>query len=150
MTVTTLGTGLLRSRAEVDLRRELKTQIAQLERELIQANAVLHRPLSASDTASTPRLLSTGELEAVRDDLITDVLVARADLAALSRKKIRHGEQRVLLRRMHDDPASHRWTTVTTRDLGEPGCRQWQSRPSLGVIGLLSGWWRVRVSSGCP
>ena len=35
-------------------------------------------------------------------------------------------------------------------DVGEPGCGRWHSRPRLGLIGMLMGWWRVKVSSGCP
>ena len=37
-----------------------------------------------------------------------------------------------------------------TRDIGEPGCRDWHVRPRFGLLGMLAGWWRVVVSSGCP
>jgi hypothetical protein len=47
-------------------------------------------------------------------------------------------------------PERHRWAVVTSADLGEPGCRVWQVRPRLGLIGMLMGWWRVKISSGCP
>ena len=26
----------------------------------------------------------------------------------------------------------------------------WQVRPRLGLIGMLMGWWQVKLSSGCP
>lgn len=26
----------------------------------------------------------------------------------------------------------------------------WQVRPRLGLIGMLAGWWHVKLSSGCP
>ena len=35
-------------------------------------------------------------------------------------------------------------------DLGEPGCGAWEVRPRLGLIGMLMGWWQVKLSSGCP
>jgi hypothetical protein len=47
-------------------------------------------------------------------------------------------------------PERHRWERITSADLGEPGCRVWQVRPRLGLIGMLMGWWRVKISSGCP
>lgn len=48
------------------------------------------------------------------------------------------------------DPDAHRGVTVTSDDLGEPGCTRWSVRPVLGPLGRLAGWWRVRISSGCP
>jgi hypothetical protein len=144
MTVTITG---IRTGSEARLRRDLRAQIASLESELADANIRLRRPAPPSAEPAAPRLLSGTELESIRDELVVRVLDAKHELA---KAEIRHREQRALLRRMESDPAGHRWTTVTTRDLGEPGCRQWQSRPILGVIGLLSGWWQVRVSSGCP
>ena len=34
--------------------------------------------------------------------------------------------------------------------IGEGGCGVWEVRPRLGLIGMLSGWWQVKLSSGCP
>ena len=47
-------------------------------------------------------------------------------------------------------PADFKWVQVSRADLGEPGCGHWHSRPRLGPLGMLMGWWRVKVSSGCP
>ena len=47
-------------------------------------------------------------------------------------------------------PAGLQVGQVTRADIGEPGCGAWHSRPRLGPIGMLMGWWRVKVSSGCP
>jgi hypothetical protein len=47
-------------------------------------------------------------------------------------------------------PAEFKWVRISREDVGEPGCGHWHSRPRLGPIGMLMGWWRVRVSSGCP
>jgi len=48
------------------------------------------------------------------------------------------------------EPDRYKWVRVSNRDIGEPGCKFWHSRPRLGLIGMLLGWWRVRISSGCP
>lgn len=146
MTVTTIGPRHA-TRPALDARRELRAQIAALERELSDAHARLRTRLVTDHAPRPPRMLSAAELESVRDELSGRLIES---YLALAREAARHAEHRALLNRMYVDPTGHRWTTITTRDLGEPGCRQWQSRPVLGVIGLLSGWWRVRVSSGCP
>jgi hypothetical protein len=92
---------------------------------------------SASQQAG-PRLLTLGQLERVRDDL--------ADRIAALRDRRGHA----LLEAMHAHPERHRGAVVTSADLGEPGCTVWRVRPRLGLIGMLMGWWRVKVSSGCP
>jgi hypothetical protein len=48
------------------------------------------------------------------------------------------------------DPASHAGARVRNADVGEGGCGEVRSEPSGGVLGMLMGWWRVVVSSGCP
>ena len=48
------------------------------------------------------------------------------------------------------DPAAHKWVRVGNEDIGEPGCKHWHVVPRLGVIGMLAGWWHVKISSGCP
>jgi hypothetical protein len=47
-------------------------------------------------------------------------------------------------------PQDYKWVQVSRQDLGLHGCGHWHSRPRLGPIGMLMGWWRVKVSSGCP
>jgi hypothetical protein len=47
-------------------------------------------------------------------------------------------------------PADHKWLRISRADVGESGCGHWHSRPRLGPLGMLMGWWRVKVSSGCP
>jgi len=78
------------------------------------------------------------QLECIRDELVDRVSLLHANPAA------------ELLEQMHAAPRRHRWATVTSGDLGEPGCSVWQVRPRFGVIGMLTGWWRVKLSSGCP
>ena len=83
----------------------------------------------------------------MRDDLADRVAEAR--LALRERPRVETGN-RELLRKMLVSPADFRWVKVTRGDVGEPGCGAWHSRPRLGPIGMLMGWWRVKVSSGCP
>jgi hypothetical protein len=39
---------------------------------------------------------------------------------------------------------------IGAEDIGETGCKYWEVRPRLGIIGMLMNWWRVKISSGCP
>jgi hypothetical protein len=125
-------------------RRDLCDQIARLEQELARslADAFPRRePERTGRSASAqagPRLLTLGQLERIRDEL--------ADRTAALRDRRGHA----LLQRMQAAPERHRWVVVTSAELGEPGCTVWQVRPRLGLIGMLMGWWRVKISSGCP
>ena len=51
---------------------------------------------------------------------------------------------------MTADPASYKWVRVYNEDIGEPGCKHWHAKPQWGPLGMLMGWWRVKISSGCP
>ncbi|MEX2106683.1 MAG: hypothetical protein WD810_07265 [Solirubrobacterales bacterium] len=132
-------------------RLQLRRQVGRLERELAGLFAeafgrveVGHR---VTATAAEPRILDLGELERLRDALADRVAEARLTLA--ERARVETGN-RELLRRMRAAPADFKWVRVTREDIGEPGCGAWHSRPRLGPIGMLMGWWRVKVSSGCP
>ena len=61
-----------------------------------------------------------------------------------------HAANRVRLERILLEPGKYRFARISQRDLGEPGCGVWQVRPRLGLIGMLMGWWQVKLSSGCP
>jgi hypothetical protein len=135
---------------EAPARRALRRQIARLELELAGAAADAS-PRDGIDwtlpAPGGPRVLGLGELERVRDDLaerLHEVRVALADRAE------REAQARELLQEMLRDPARHRYVRVTQADIGEPGCGAYHVRPRLGVIGMLMGWWQVKVSSGCP
>jgi hypothetical protein len=93
------------------------------------------------------RLLSMGELEELRDDLVEQVGRGRA---ALDERGVAEEQNRQLIERMLLDPESHRWVHVSNEDIGEPGCTHWHVRPRWGPLGMLMRWWRVVVSSGCP
>jgi hypothetical protein len=132
-------------------RQELRRQIGRLERELAGhfAEAFGRVELNHRVAAVTaePRVLDLGELERLRNELVERVAEARLALAERARVET---DNRELLRRMRAAPADFRWVRVSRADIGEPGCGAWHSRPSLGPIGMLMGWWRVKVSSGCP
>ena len=94
-----------------------------------------------------PRLLDLAELERVRDELVARI--DRLDDTATDRRA-RFAQKRALLAAMYADPDRHRGVRVTQPEIGESGCTRWTVRPVLGVVGRLGGWWRVRMSSGCP
>jgi hypothetical protein len=141
-------------RVDVDerlARVELRRQVGRLERELASLLAegfgrveVGHR---VAAIASAPRVLDLGELERLRDELADRVAEARLTLREQDRLEDRNRE---LLRQMIASPADFKWVQISRDDLGLPGCGHWHSRPRLGPIGMLMGWWRVKVSSGCP
>jgi hypothetical protein len=39
---------------------------------------------------------------------------------------------------------------IKVEEVGERGCGAYHVRPRLGVVGMLMGWWQVKLSSGCP
>jgi hypothetical protein len=39
---------------------------------------------------------------------------------------------------------------ISAEAIGEPSCKTWEVRPRVGLLGMLMGWWRVKISSGCP
>jgi hypothetical protein len=131
-------------------RLQLRGQIARLEAELANlfGEAFGHTEVPHRVTAvGAPRVLGLGELERVRDELADRVAEAREALVERSHVETSNRE---LLRDMLAAPERHKWLKVSRSDVGEPGCGTWHSRPWLGPIGMLMGWWRVKVSSGCP
>jgi hypothetical protein len=142
-----LGTGIDERQARLELRR----QIGRLEAELagIFGEAFGHTPVPhrVEAVAAAPRVLDLGELESVRDSLATRIAEART---ALAERAAVEAENRELLTALLEAPEELKWVRISRADVGEPGCGAWHSRPRLGPIGMLMGWWRVKVSSGCP
>jgi hypothetical protein len=151
----------LTARRAVDTERaaraELRRQIAALERQLSEALATAFAQAAPdaltgvdgglAPALAGPRLLALGELEAVRDDLAARLSRARALLEEVGE---RQEQARLTRERMLRDPDRYRFVRVARRDLGEPGCGFWEVRPRLGLVGMLMGWWQVKLSSGCP
>jgi hypothetical protein len=150
--------------AEQGARRALRGQIARMERELsgIVAGTFPHiSPVSdasagvfASGTAhraehmrSGPCLLTLAELEQMRDSLAGRV----QDLRRMASERGEHERRsHELLKRMKLEPGRYKFARLSVKDLGEGGCGVWEVRPRLGLIGMLAGWWQVKLSSGCP
>ena len=101
----------------------------------------------AVPAAGGPRVLGVADLEAVRDGLVARLHEARSELSDRVDVEERNRE---LIEEMVAEPERHRWVRVSNEDIGEPGCRHWHSRPRWGLLGMIVGWWRVKLSSGCP
>jgi hypothetical protein len=135
---------------ERDSRADLRRQIAALELALARLFGSAF-PRSGIDFSVSglggPRILSVDELERVRDGLAARVQDVRSRLNDVGYVEEKNRE---LIEEMLADPASHKWERVHNADIGEPGCKNWHVKPKWGPIGLLKGWWRVKISSGCP
>jgi hypothetical protein len=138
--------------AERAARASLRGQIARLEQECsaIVAEGFPHIPAPAARPCGStdgPSLLDLGELERSRDRLAARVQELRARVAARVEHERRAHEQ---LRQMRLDPGRYRFARLPVKDLGQGGCGVWEVRPRLGLIGMLAGWWQLKLSSGCP
>ena len=147
------GDWLLGDRAadERVARETLRAQVSRLERELSGLVAHTFPHISPRDSCGEsfngPRLLSLAELERLRDRLALRVGEVRGEVAertALERRS------RAMLERMKQEPGRYKFVRVPVADLGDGHCGVWEVRPRLGLIGMLSGWWQVKLSSGCP
>jgi hypothetical protein len=131
-------------------RRTLLDQVARLEDELAQLFCSIWPRKGFSlgvPGRGGPRLLSLAELEELRDELANRVADSRR---ALSDRTWVEEQNRRLIEEMLLAPERHKWVRVSHEDIGEPGCRNWHVRPRWSFIGMLMGWWRVVISSGCP
>jgi hypothetical protein len=131
-------------------RRALRDQIAKLEAALgdcvVSAFPFGPVPMAVRAVAG-PRVLALAELERVRDDLVARLSEARA---ALTQRGADQEAARIRLEKMLLEPGRHRFERVRASELGEGGCGVYAVRPRLGLIGMLCGWWQVKLSSGCP
>jgi hypothetical protein len=106
--------------SDAEVRRTLRAQIARLEADL---------PPGPGRASSGARILTTEELEIVRDDLVRRTQERRFDGGEQQERKRREREEMALgLRR----------GSVSNGEVGEPGCTRWQS------------WFRLTISGGCP
>ena len=131
-------------------RHSLLEQIARLESELVSLFCSTYSRTGFDwrvPSRGGPRLLSLAELERVRDGLATRLQENRRTLGDRTYVEERN---RCRIEEMMLEPEKHKWVRVGNEDIGEPGCKHWHSRPRFGLLGMLLGWWRVRISSGCP
>jgi hypothetical protein len=135
---------------EAAARRSLRAQIARLERELAALFSSAY-PRKGLDwqvhSPGGPRLLGLDDLEVLRDELAERVEETRRTLRDRAYVEQKNRER---IEDLIADPSRFKWVRISNADIGEPGCKFWHSRPKLGLIGMLMGWWRVRISSGCP
>jgi hypothetical protein len=140
-----------RSTNEREARKSLRGQIARLERELSRVLAegfpYIAIPAGANMPGRSPHLLSFAELERLRDRLVWQVHELHHQ-AAEHAERVRRSRE--LLEQMQLEPGRHKFMRLPVRDLGQGGCGAWEVRPRLGLIGMLAGWWHVKLSSGCP
>jgi hypothetical protein len=139
-------------------RRTLRAQISRLERELSGIVAerfpyISAAPDRASDCAAGetsglgPSLLGLDQLERTRDRLAARL----QDLRGLAAERDEHERSaHELLQRMKLEPGRYKDVRLPVSDLGQGGCGVWHVRPRLGLIGMLAGWWQLKLSSGCP
>jgi hypothetical protein len=132
-------------------RASLRSQIGRLERELsaIVTETFPHiaAPRSTGPAPAGPCLQSLGELERTRDRLAGRV----QELRGLAADRAEHERRaRKQLERMKLEPGRYKFVRLPVSDLGQGGCGVWEVRPRLGLIGMLAGWWQVKLSSGCP
>ncbi|HVR05158.1 MAG TPA: hypothetical protein VMS02_03895 [Solirubrobacteraceae bacterium] len=150
--------------AERAARVALRAQVGRLERELSGLVAGRFPHIAVDTGAATgagaayernagggpyggPRLLSLAELERERDRLALRVREVREHTAV--REQLER-DARELLQRMRAEPARYKLVRLPVAALGERGCGVWEVRPRLGLIGMLAGWWELKLSSGCP
>lgn len=130
-------------------RTQMRAQISSLERELSKAELDCARPLihRRESRAEQPRIASLGELEQRRDELIDTLRHANAIAERIEEK---HSAARRMLQEILADPKSHKFARIRNADMGLPSCKTYEVRPRLGLVGMLAGWWQVKISSGCP
>src|SRR5437763_10291713 len=133
-----------RAAEEGAARSSLRDQIARLERRLAAVTIDLWEsrhleplPGTGSNGQSGARLLTFGELEAVRDALVDQVRAGEQILEQVAESRAR---ARVRLDSMLADPSAHRFEILHRAELGEPGCGAYHVRPRLGLLGMMFGW----------
>lgn len=130
------------------VRRELRRQIAKLETSL----SAYPDSLAPTGTAHPvlgpqPHVAGVEELERIRNRLVDRI----AEVGALAEHRAAaRAEASAELERMVADPRANAWRRLSREQLGEPGCGHWHSRPRFSFLGMVLGWWQVKVSSGCP
>lgn len=131
-------------------RRSLLDQIAKLESDLSALFCATYPREGFEWTVRShggPRMLGLAELEQIRDTLADRLADNRS---TLSDRTYVESKNRRLIEQMMLEPARYKWMRVGNEDIGEQGCKYWEVRPRLGIIGMMMGWWRVKISSGCP
>ncbi len=144
------GTGLAdvgRAADEAAARRELRRQIGRLEAQLASYPEARSKKQRHPLLRPKGHVADIGELEVARDELMERLKEART---TAERRGKREGRARARRERIVGDPEANRWQRVGNEEVGDPGCGETRAVPRFGPIGAIAGWWRVKVSSGCP
>jgi hypothetical protein len=131
-------------------RSSLRGQIGRLERELsaIVADGFPHMPAAGREPSGAgPSMLGLEELELLRDRLAGRAQELRRRAQARAVHELRAQE---LLERMKLEPGRYKFVRLPVTELGQRGCGVWEVRPRFGLLGMLAGWWELKLSSGCP
>jgi hypothetical protein len=144
------GAGVATEIDERAARSSLRMQVARLERECsaIVADGFPHIGACTEKMSSAgPRLLTLEQLERLRDQLAGRL----QELRRLASERAEHERQaREQLERMKLEPGRYKFVRLPVTELGQRGCGVWEVRPRFGLIGMLAGWWQLKLSSGCP
>ena len=135
---------------ERDARADLRRQIAAMELALARlfGSAFPRKGIDFSVPGmGGPRLLSVDELEQVRDALAVRIQEVRADLHDHA---VVEEANRELIEEMTADPASLQVGARLQRGHRRARLQALARQPKWGLLGMLLGWWRVKISSGCP
>jgi GntR family transcriptional regulator len=131
----------------IEVRHELRRQIARLEAALASYVRDLPREPPPPARRDVPRVAGVEELEQTRDALIARLLSGQQAAEERARREARARARReAMLRR----PELHRWQAVSSEEAGEEGCLDYRVQPRFGPLGMAMNWWRVKVSGGCP
>jgi DNA-binding transcriptional regulator YhcF (GntR family) len=129
-------------------RSELRRQIARLEAELASFPRELQPPPEPEERPHHGgRIAGVEELERTRDRLLTRVAAVRQ---AGEKRERRQAKARDRVEEMVREPEANKWSWVSSEDVGERGCKEYRVTPRYGPVGAAMGWWRVKVSGGCP
>jgi hypothetical protein len=127
------------TRIEVEVEVDERLARADLRRQIARLEARGRRAAGGSG----PRLLCLDELEATRNEMLHGP-------RTMTGSAENHSSAHARLEAMLADPAGHRRERIALRELGRPGCGSYMVKPRLGLVGMLAGWWEVKLSSGCP
>jgi hypothetical protein len=131
----------------IEIRHELRRQIARLEAALAAYARDLPREPATPTRRDAPRVAGVEELEQTRDALIDQLLAGQRAAEERARREARaRARQEAMLRQ----PELHKWQAVSAEEAGEPGCVDYRVQPRFGPLGMAMNWWRVKVSGGCP
>jgi DNA-binding transcriptional regulator YhcF (GntR family) len=131
-----------------EARKELRRQIGRLEAELASYPRELQPPPEPEVRPHHGgRIASVAELEKTRDALLQQVADVREKAEKRDRRRARARDK---VEDMVREPEAHKWRWVSSEDTGEEGCKEYRVTPRYGPVGAAMGWWRVKVSGGCP